>query len=321
MKIVILDAYEEPAELDWSGLQEFGEVRLCTGVPQNDAAVIAETIGDAEVLVPNKVTIDPAVMDACPTLKFIAVTSTGYNQVDVDYARKKGIAVANVPSYSTDAVAQFTFALLLEICSRVGSYNKAVHEGAWENGWESHFWDCPLTELAGKTIGIIGFGNIGQQVGRIAKTMGMKVLAYNHSQCDVGREIAEYVDLDTMLAQADVVSLHIPLFPETEQIINRDTVAKMKKGVILLNTSRGGLVEEQAVADALASGHISAAGVDVVSTEPIKGDNPLLHAPNCIITPHVAWATQACRQRVVDCTVKNIRGYANGALVNIVNGL
>lgn len=322
MKIVILDAYvENPGDLSWDALGALGELTVYDRVPEHDPAEIARYIGDAEIVVTNKTPIGREVLDACPGVRYIAILATGYNLVDVDYAREKGVAVSNVPGYGTDAVAQFTIALLLEICSHVAEHDRTVHEGKWENGPEWCYWECPLTELAGKTMGIIGFGSIGRQVGRIARALGMKVLAYSRSECDAGREIGTYVSLDTLLHDSDVVSLHCPLFPETAQIINAETVAKMKPGVILLNTSRGGLVEEQAVADALRSGHISAAGVDVVSREPITSENPLLHAPNCIITPHIAWAARECRQRILDRTVDNVRAFLDGAPINVVNGL
>lgn len=320
MQIKILDGcVEDPEKLNWSPLAELGELSVCDRVPMEDAEKIAQTIGDAEIIVINKVLIGREVLDACPNLRYIAVASTGYNQVDVDYTREKNILVSNVPGYGTDAVAQFTIALLLELCGRVSFYNRMVHDGEWGKDLEHRFWECPLTELSGKTMGIIGFGSIGRQVGRIAKAMGMKVVAYNRSECEEGREIGTYVDLDTLLRTADVISLHCPLFPETEKMINQDAVAKMKPGVMLLNTSRGGVLDEQAVADALRSGHIAAAGIDVVSKEPIEAENPLLDAPNCVITPHVAWAAKECRQRIVDCVIENVRTYIAGAPTNIVN--
>ncbi len=320
MQIKILDGYvENPEKLNWTPLTELGELSVCDRAPMEDAGKIAQVIGDAEIIVINKVLIGREVLDACPNLRYIAVASTGYNQVDVDYAREKNVLVSNVPGYGTDAVAQFTIALLLELCGRVSSYSQMVHNGEWGKDLEHRFWECPLTELAGKTMGIIGFGSIGRQVGRIAKAMGMKILAYSRSECEQGQEIGTYVDLDNLLHTSDVISLHCPLFPETEKMIHQDVIAKMKPGVILLNTSRGGLLDERAVADALRSGQIAAAGVDVVSREPIEAENPLLNAPNCIITPHVAWAAKECRQRIVDCVIENIRTYVNGIPTNIVN--
>ena len=267
----------------------------------------------------NKTPIGRAVMDACPGVKCFCILATGYNIIDVNYARTRGIPVCNVPAYGTDAVAQFTIALLLEICSQVALHDRTVHEGKWQNSPQWCYWECPLVELAGKTLGIIGFGRIGRQVGRIARAMGMRVLAYSPSECAEGREIGTYVDLPQLLAQSDVVSLHCPQFPETEGIINRETIARMKDGAILLNASRGGLVVEQDLADALERGKLSAAGVDVVSEEPIRADNPLLRAPNCIITPHIAWAARECRQRIIDTTADNIRAFLAGAPINVVN--
>ena len=213
-------------------------------------------------------------MDSCPQLKYISMLATGYNVVDADYARERGIPLSNIPTYGTAAVGQFAIAMLLEICHHVAHHSQSVHEGRWEACADWCYWDYPLIELDGKSMGIIGFGRIGQQTGRIAKALGMKILAYDSYPNDAGREIAEYVDLDTLLASSDVIALHCPLFPETRGIINRETIAKMKNGVIILNNSRGPLVVEQDLADALNSGKVYAAGVDVVSTEPIRGDIP-----------------------------------------------
>ncbi len=319
MKIVILDAYvENPGDLSWAPLEQLGELTVYDQIPTDPASVIA-CIGDAQVVVVNKTPIGRAVMDACPGVKCFCILATGYNIIDVNYARTRGIPVCNVPAYGTDAVAQFTIALLLEICSQVALHDRTVHEGKWQNSPQWCYWECPLVELAGKTLGIIGFGRIGRQVGRIARAMGMRVLAYSPSECAEGREIGTYVDLPQLLAQSDVVSLHCPQFPETEGIINRETIARMKDGAILLNASRGGLVVEQDLADALERGKLSAAGVDVVSEEPIRADNPLLRAPNCIITPHIAWAARECRQRIIDTTADNIRAFLAGAPINVVN--
>lgn len=319
MKIVILDAYvENPGDLSWAPLEQLGELTVYDQIPTDPASVIA-CIGDAQVVVVNKTPIGRAVMDACPGVKCFCILATGYNIIDVNYARTRGIPVCNVPAYGTDAVAQFTIALLLEICSQVALHDRTVHEGKWQNSPQWCYWECPLVELAGKTLGIIGFGRIGRQVGRIARAMGMRVLAYSPSECAEGREIGTYVDLPQLLAQSDVVSLHCPQFPETEGIINRETIARMKDGAILLNASRGGLVVEQDLADALERGKLSAAGVDVVSEEPIRADNLLLRAPNCIITPHIAWAARECRQRIIDTTADNIRAFLAGAPINVVN--
>ena len=245
--------------------------------------------------------------------------ATGYNVIDYVYAREKGIPVANVPSYGTASVGQFAIALLLEICHHIGHHNDSVHNGGWERCPDFCYWDYPLIELDGKTMGIIGFGRIGQATGKIARAMGMRVLAFDSYPNDSGRALAEYVGLDELLAQSDVIALHCPLFPETQGIVNKDTIAKMKDGVILINNSRGPLVVEQDLADALNSGKVLAAGLDVVSTEPIRADNPLLKAKNCIITPHISWAPKESRQRIMDCTVENVKAFLNGKPVNVVN--
>ena len=236
-----------------------------------------------------------------------------------DYAAEKGIPVANVPTYGTASVSQFSIALLLEVCHHIGHHDASVHAGNWANCIDWCYWDYPLIELEGKTIGVIGFGRIGQTEGRIAKAMGMKVLAYDLYPNDSGREIAEYVDLDTLYAQADVITLHCNLTPENTCMINKDSIAKMKDGVILINNARGQLINEQDVADALNSGKMGAAGLDVVYTEPIRANNPLLQAKNCIITPHISWAPKESRQRIMDCAVSNVKAYLDGKPVNVVN--
>ena len=319
MKIVILDGFtENPGDLSWKALEPFGELTVYDRTPYDDA-VIAGRIGDAEVVFTNKCPIRKPVFDACPSLKYISVLATGYNIVDYNYAWEKGICVSNVPTYGTAAVGQFAIALLLEICHHVAYHSDAVHEGRWETSPDWCFWDYPLIELAGKTMGIIGFGKIGQTTGRIAKAMGMTVLASGSHETQAGRAIAEYVDLDTLYARSDVVVLHCPLFPETEGMINRESIARMKDGVILINNSRGQLIVEQDLADALNSGKIFAAGLDVVSTEPITGNNPLLTAKNCFITPHISWAPKEARQRILDCSVQNLQSYLDGGPVNVVN--
>lgn len=320
MKIVVLDGYtENPGDLSWGALEALGELTVYDRTSLTDEAEIISRIGDAEAVYTNKTPITRHIIDACPNMGFIGVLATGYNVVDYVYAREKNIPVCNIPTYGTAAVGQFAIAMLLEICHHVAHHSEAVHQGRWESNADWCFWDYPLIELADKTMGIIGFGRIGQQTGRIAKAMGMNILAYDSFQSDSGREIGTYVDLDTLLAQSDVIALHCPLFPETQGIINKETIAKMKDGVILLNNSRGPLIVEQDLADALNSGKVYAAGLDVVSTEPIRGDNPLLQAKNCIITPHISWAPKESRQRIMDCAVSNLQAYQNGAPVNVVN--
>ena len=317
MKIVILDGYtENPGDLSWEELGKLGDLTVYDRTPESE---IVSRIGDAEIVITNKTPLTRATLDACPNIRYIAVLATGYNVVDIAAAKEKGIPVSNVPTYGTASVGQFAIAMLLEICHHVAHHSQTVYEGKWNACADWCYWDYPLIELDGKTMGIIGFGRIGQTTGKIARAMGMKVLAYDSFPSESGKAIAEYVDLDTLLAQSDVVALHCPLFPETQGIINKDTIAKMKDGVILLNNSRGPLIVEQDVADALNSGKIYAAGLDVVSTEPIRNDNPLLKAKNCIITPHISWAPKESRQRIMDCTVSNVLSFLNGAPANVVN--
>ncbi|MGN1002353.1 MAG: D-2-hydroxyacid dehydrogenase, partial [Oscillospiraceae bacterium] len=308
MKMVVLDGYtENPGDLSWDGLREFGELTVYDRTGSEDE-VIAR-IGEAEVVFVNKVPITKRVLEECPNIKFISVLATGYNVIDIKAAAEKGIVVSNVPSYGTAAVAQFAIALLLEVCHHVAHHSEAVHQGRWAANPDWCFWDYPLIELQGKTMGIIGFGRIGQATGRIAKALGMKVIAYSRSVREDGKEIADYVDLDTLLRTSDVIALHCPLFPETEGIINKANIAKMKDGVIIINNSRGQLVVEQDLADALNSGKVCAAGLDVVSTEPIREDNPLLKAKNCLITPHISWAPKESRQRIMDMSYNNLKAF------------
>ncbi len=320
MKIVVLDGYtENPGDLSWEELEKFGEVTVYDRTSYVDAPIIAERIGDAGIVVINKTPISRETIDKCPNMKLIAVLATGYNVVDYTYAREKGIAVVNVPTYGTQIVGQYAVGLLLEICSHYGHHDQTVKEGRWENNADWCYWDYPMIELYGKTAGIIGLGRIGQATAKILNAMEMKVLAFDSFPSEAGKQVAEYVDLDTLLSKSDVIFLHCPLFPSTEGIINKENIEKMKDGVILINNSRGQLVVEQDLADALNSGKVYAAGLDVVSTEPIKGDNPLLKAKNCIITPHISWAAQAARQRIMDITVENIKAYLDGTPQNVIN--
>lgn len=321
MKIVVLDGYtENPGDLSWSGFEELGELKVYDRTSLIDEDEIIGRIGRAEIVYTNKTPLTKKIIDACPNIKLIGVLATGYNVVDYNYAKEKGIPVTNVPAYGTASVSQFAIALLLEVCHHIGHHDRVVHEGKWETNQDWCFWDYPLIELDGKTIGIIGFGRIGQATGKIAKTLGMKVLAYDSFVNEEAKAIAEYVELDTLLKKSDVIALHCPLFPETEGIINKQTIEKMKDGVIILNNSRGPLVVEQDLADALNSGKVAAAGLDVVSTEPIKEDNPLLKAKNCIITPHISWAPKESRQRIMDCAVGNLKAFIAGVPINVVNG-
>lgn len=322
MKLVVLDGYtENPGDLSWDALEALGELTVYDRSSLTDEQEIIDRIGGADIVLTNKTPITAPVLNACPKLKFISVLATGYNVVDCACAREKGIPVSNVPTYGTASVGQFAIALLLEICHHIGHHNQSVHKGDWEKCQDWCYWDYPLIELEGKTMGIIGFGRIGQTTGKIAKALGMEILAYDNFPNDPGRSIASYVTLDELLARSDVIAVHCPLFPETQGIINKDTIAKMKDGVILINNSRGPLVVEQDLADALNSGKVAAAGLDVVSTEPIQGNNPLLSAQNCIITPHISWAPRESRQRIMDCSVSNVKAFLTGRPINVVNGL
>lgn len=317
MHIVVLDGYaENPGDLSWSGLEELGALTVYDRTPPGE---IISRIGDAEIVYTNKTPLTEAVFAACPQIRFVGCLATGYNVVDCAAARARNIPVCNVPGYGTMAVAQFTFALLLELCHRVGHHDEAVHAGRWNSCPDFCFWDHPLTDLAGKTMGIIGFGAIGKAVGRIARAMGMEVLATGSRPTEDGLAIATYVTLEELLEKSHVVSLHCPLFPQTTGVINKKTIARMKDGAFLLNTARGGCLVEQDVVDALRTGKLAGAAMDVVSTEPMASDNPLLTAPNCIITPHIAWASKESRQRLMDIAVENLRAFLAGTPQNVVN--
>ena len=311
MKIVILDGHvENPGDLSWEPLAQLGEVTVYDRTAPKD--VIAR-IGDAPIVITNKTVITREIFDACPAIRYVGVLATGYNVVDIAAARERGIIVTNVPAYSTQAVAQFTMALLLEICHHVGRHSDSVHAGKWSACQDFAYWDYPLIELAGKTIGIIGYGRIGQATAKAAQALGMKVIAYSrHGQGE------PYVPLEELYAQADVISLHCPLTAENTGMINRETIAKMKDGVILLNTARGALINEADLREALLSGKVYAAAADVAAVEPIPADSPLLGLPNMIFTPHIAWACYETRQRLMDIAVDNVRQFLNGTPVNNV---
>lgn len=314
MKIVILDgAALNPGDLQWDAFGQFGEY---TVYPRTDTPQEAiHRIGSAEIVLTNKTPITGQILEACPTVRYIGVLATGYNVVDCSAARERNIPVTNIPSYGTASVAQYTMALLLEICHQIGLHNTAVHDGQWEQAPTFSFWLTPQLELAGKTMGIIGLGRIGTAVAKLAEAFGMRVIAHSRTP----KEGIECVDLQTLLHQSDVISLHCPLLPQTQRLIRKETLAMMKDGAILLNTSRGGLLDETDVAQALECGKLRFAALDVVSHEPILGSNPLLHAPNCIITPHMAWAPTESRQRLMDCAVENLRCFLNGNPQNTVN--
>lgn len=318
MKIIVLDGYTlNPGDISWNALNILGDLTVYDRTKPED---VIERIGDAEVVYTNKTPLTREIFEACSSLKFVGVLATGYNVVDVAAAKEHGILVANIPTYGTAAVAQFAIALLLELCHHIGEHSDCVKRGEWSNNQDWCFWNYPLVELAGKTMGIIGFGRIGQDTGKIAQALGMKVYAYDEYQNPaLENENCKYVDLDTLFAKADVISLHCPLFPSTEGIINKDNIAKMKNGVMIINNSRGPLIVEEDLRDALNSGKVAGAAVDVVSTEPIHMDNPLLQAKNILITPHISWAPKESRQRLMDIAVENLKCFLDGEPQNIVN--
>ena len=310
-KIVILDGFvANPGDLSWEPLAELGELTVHEYTAPQD---VVARIGDAPVILTNKTVISAEVMANCPNLRYIGVLATGYNVVDIAEAKKRGIVVTNVPAYSTPTVAQFTMALLLEIALHVGHHSRVVHEGKWSACRDFAFWDYPLMELQGKTFGIVGYGSIGKEVARVAQAFGMKVLAYS-------RHGAEefHTELDELYANADIVSLHCPLTAENAGMINKGTIAKMKDGVIILNTARGGLINEADLRDALVSGKVYAAASDVTTREPINADSPLLGLDNMIITPHIAWAATEARQRLLSVAIDNVRQYLAGNVQNNV---
>ena len=320
MKIVVLDGYtENPGDISWSPLEALGELTVYDRTSLTESPLIAERIGTAEIAVTNKTPLTRAVIDACPNLRAIAVLATGYNVVDTAYAREKNIPVMNVPVYGTDNVAQYAIALLLEACSQVGLHDRSVHAGDWTKSIDFCYWQKPLIEVSGKTAGIIGFGRIGQAVARILSAMNVHVLAYSRSERAEGRALADYVPLDTLFQKSDFIFLHCPLTPATEGLINAANIAKMKDGVIIVNNGRGQLIVEEDLAAALTRGKVGYAAVDVASTEPIAAENPLLTAPNCIITPHISWATKEARERIMQTTADNVRSFIEGKPENVVN--
>ncbi len=318
MKIVVLDGCAaNSGDISWDGLAQYGELTVYDRT--DDADVIAR-IGDAELITTNKTVIDRHTMESCPKLKYIGVLATGYNVVDLDAAKEHGIVVTNVPAYSTDAVAQFTFALLLELANQVGVHNSSVKDGGWVRSKDFSYSVMPTMELYGKTMGIIGYGSIGQRVADIAHAFGMKVLVSSRTE----KKLPEggwirWVSREELFAEADVISIHCPLFPETKGMINREAIGLMKRTALVINTARGGCIVEQDLADALNSGRIAGAAVDVVSQEPMKEDNPLLTAKNIIITPHIAWAPREVRQRLLQIAGDNMGAFLAGHPINVVN--
>lgn len=318
MKIVILDGYTtNPGDLSWEKFSEFGEV---TAYDYTPAELVVERCKDAEIIIDNKVVFTKETLDQLPKLRYIGLLSTGFNVIDIDAAKNNGITVCNVPTYSTAAVAQLTFALILEMYNQVSIHSEAVHNGEWTNCRDFCFQKTPLLELNNKTIGLIGYGKIGSEVAKIADAFSMNILCYVPSKKPQPNfKNFSFVSLDELAEKSDIVSLHCPLTPETTKIINSDFIAKMKKNAIIINTSRGPSIDEQALADALNSDRIAGAGVDVLSTEPPKADNPLLSCKNCFITPHIAWAGYETRERLVGVVLNNLKSYLDGNPVNVVN--
>lgn len=317
MKIVILDSFSvNPGDLDFSVFSDFGNVLSYDRTPFE---LTVERIGDAEIVLSNKTAIDKSVIDSCKNLKYIGLFATGYNIVDVEYAREKGIVVCNVPDYSSKAVAQHTFALILEFYSKIWEHNDLVKKGNWSNCSDFCFYSQGLSELNNKTIGLIGFGNISKQVEKIATAFDMNVLVYSRTiKKEFEKDNLKFVDLDYLFKNSDIISIHCPLFEETKNLINKETLNKMKKTAILINTSRGPIINDIDLACALNSEVISGAGLDVVSIEPILANNPLLDAKNCIITPHIAWAPKETRDRLIKVVVQNIKDFLNDTPNNMV---
>ncbi len=316
MKIVVLDGHTlNPGDLCWDALHALGTCEIHDRTPPGQ---VAARCADAEVLITNKALVPREVIAALPKLRFITVTATGFNIVDAAAARERGIPVSNVPLYGTRAVAQFTIAMLLELCHHIGAHSDSVRAGDWVKSADWCYTRTPLLELDGLTLGILGWGRIGQATADIARAMGMKIIAASRTP-KPPRDGVEFVDMDTLFRRADVVSLHCPLTPETKSLVNAQRLTLMKPTAFLLNTSRGPLLDEAAVADALNSGRIAAAGLDVLSCEPPKADNPLLTARNCLITPHQAWAARAARARLLETSVANVKAFLAGAPQNVVN--
>ena len=318
MKIVVLDGYTlNPGDLSWDKLFNLGEVVLHDRTP---ADKIKERSLNADVLITNKTPLTEETINDLPHLKYIGVLATGYNIVDTSAAKRRNIIVTNVPAYSTMSVAQLTFALLLELCHHVQKHSDSVMEGKWAESVDFCNWDFPLIELSGKTLGIIGFGNIGKKVADIATVFGMNIIAASRHETDQSeRKNFRWAEINEVLAQADIVSIHCPLLPETKGLINADSLKRMKRSAFLLNTSRGPVVVEPDLADALNNGIIACAAIDVLSIEPPLKDNPLFNAKNCLITPHIAWATKEARGRLMDIAVNNLAAFINGKRVNVVN--
>ena len=324
-KIVLLDAHTTSQlavdstaggnEVNWQSLADLGAFTLHD---RTTPSQVIERIGDAPIVITNKTPINAETLDACPNIKYIGVMATGVNVVDIDAARAKGITVTNIPGYSTPSVAQHVFAMLLELCNRTAEHDRAVHEGRWANCKDFSFTTGPLIELSGKTLGIVGMGEIGQATARVGHALGMTIAAHSRTEKQLEYPV-QWLGVDELFATADVVSLHCPLTPRTQGHVNTARLATMKPSAYLINTGRGQLIDEAALAEALSNGTIAGAGLDVLSNEPPSADNPLLTAPNCIITPHIAWATVASRRRLLGIAADNVRGYLEGNLINVVS--
>ena len=316
MKLVVLDGYcLNPGDLSWDALRHMGDL---TVYDRTRLEEVVERAAGAEVVFTNKTPLPGSALEQLPALRYIGVLATGYNVVDVNAAKARSVVVTNIPTYGTASVAQFVFALLLELCHNVKLHSDAVRAGEWSLNPDWSFWKSPLVELAGRTMGIVGFGRIGRQVGRIADALGMHVIAYDTFHGGPPQYSFRWAELEELLSESDVVSLHSPLFPDTQGMINARTLAMMKFSAFLINTSRGPLVVDSDLADALNAGRLAGAGVDVLSVEPPAADNPLLSARNCLVTPHIAWATREARARLMDQAVANVTAFAAGSPINVV---
>ena len=317
MTTVVLDGFTlNPGDLSWEALERLGPTQIHDRTPPE---LILPRAGDATIVLTNKTALTRETLGALPKLKYVGVLATGYNVVDIAFARERGILVTNVPGYGTNSVAQFTFALLLELAHHVGHHSKTVQEGRWSRSADFCYWDSPLLELHSLTFGVIGFGQIGRAAAKLAEAFGMRVVVHNRSRPTDLPSHYGFVSLDDLLRESDVVSLHCPLTPENKQFINAQRLSLMKPTAFLLNTSRGPLLDEQAVANALNEKRLAGAAVDVLSVEPPSADNPLVAARNCLVTPHIAWATRAARARLMDIAIDNIRAFMAGTPRNVVN--
>lgn len=323
MNIVVLDGYTlNPGDISWDNFKKLGNLTVYDRTAfdrKHDDLVIARS-GDAQAIITNKTPLSREIMNELPKLKYIGVLATGYNIVDIEAAKEKGIAVTNIPTYGTASVGQMAIALLLEMCNHVWPHSESVKTGEWSDNADWCYWKYPLIELADKTMGIIGYGRIGQATGRIAQALGMKIIAYDfYRNKSLESAAMRYADFDSLLGESDVITLHCPLYDNTRGIIDRNAISKMKDGVMIINTSRGPLIVEQDLAEALNSGKIAGAALDVVSAEPIRRDNPLLGARNCIITPHISWAPKESRIRLMEIAADNLAKFIAGSPVNVVN--